>query len=289
MVALPGCSLRKMAVNRLGDALAGGTSTYAEDDDPELIGDAVPFALKTVDSLLKEAPRHRGLLLAGASGYAQYAYGWLQQEADFVEDADLARATHLRGRAKRLYLRAREYGLRGLEVELPGFRVQLRRDAAGALARARRGQVPLLYWTGMSWFGAMALALDDSELTADQNLAEAMMRRALELDEGYLDGSIHDFFIAWEARGESVGGSFERAQEHFERAVALSHNRRAWPYVARAESIAVGQQDRAIFEDALHKALAVDPDAAPEYRLNNVIVQRRARWLLEHEDDLFVE
>jgi len=39
----------------------------------------------------------------------------------------------------------------------------------------------------------------------------------------------------------------------------------------------------------LKKALAVDADARPEWRLTNLIMQRRARWLLSREDELFVK
>ena len=39
-----------------GDALAGTGSTFASDDDPELVGEAVPFGLKTMESLLAESP-----------------------------------------------------------------------------------------------------------------------------------------------------------------------------------------------------------------------------------------
>jgi predicted anti-sigma-YlaC factor YlaD len=37
------------------------------------------------------------------------------------------------------------------------------------------------------------------------------------------------------------------------------------------------------------EALAVDPDDLPSYRLQNLIVQRRARYMLDHVDDYFVE
>ena len=53
---LPGCSVRKAAVNQLANALAAGGDTYASDDDPELVAAAVPFGLKTMESLLAEAP-----------------------------------------------------------------------------------------------------------------------------------------------------------------------------------------------------------------------------------------
>src|SRR5712675_2100495 len=55
-----GCSIRRWAAGKLGDALASGGTTYANDDDPELVGDALPFALKTIEGLLESTPRHRG-------------------------------------------------------------------------------------------------------------------------------------------------------------------------------------------------------------------------------------
>src|SRR5258705_8764895 len=74
-----GCSIKKVAINKLGDALAGSGTTFASDDDPEFIQSAVPFSLKLIESLLAESPSHRGLLLAASSGFTQYAYAFLQQ------------------------------------------------------------------------------------------------------------------------------------------------------------------------------------------------------------------
>ena len=146
---LAGCSINRLAVNKLGDALAGGTSTYATDDDPELVGQALPFALKTIEGLLQSAPEHRGLLLAAASGFTQYSYAFVHSEADYVESGDLARATVLRRRAVRLYQRAR--GLRPAAVSRwphRGFGAALRRDSAAVamLGAGRGGGGP--YWTG---------------------------------------------------------------------------------------------------------------------------------------------
>jgi predicted anti-sigma-YlaC factor YlaD len=39
----------------------------------------------------------------------------------------------------------------------------------------------------------------------------------------------------------------------------------------------------------LEKALAIDVDADPTTRLANVVAQRRARWLLAHQSELFLE
>jgi len=283
------CSLNRLAVNKLGDALAEGSSTYAIDDDPELVGQALPFALKTIEGLLQSSPEHRGLLLAAASGFTQYSYAYVHCEADYVESADLARAAALRARAVRLYVRARNYGLRGLEVASPGFGVALRRDPAAAAAKLRKDDVAVAYWTALPWAAAAAVA-KNGDLVADLPLVEAIMRRALELDEGFGDGAIHDFFISYEGgRPAAAGGSTERAQAHLERALQLAVGKRVAPLVSFAETVCVAQQDRARFIELLGRALELDADRFPEQRLANLVAQKRARWLLSRVDELFVE
>src|SRR5437899_12743766 len=89
---LPGCSLRSIAVNSLGNALARGGSNFASDDDPDLVGQAIPFGLKTMEGLLLEAPRHKGLLLAAASGFTQYASRSVPRDGDLSVGQDLRRA-----------------------------------------------------------------------------------------------------------------------------------------------------------------------------------------------------
>jgi predicted anti-sigma-YlaC factor YlaD len=278
-----------MAINILGSALAEGTSTFAKDDDPELVRDAVPFALKTIESLIEQSPKHRGLLLAACSGFTQYSYAFVQQEADFTEAEHLDRATQMRARARKLYLRGLDYGLRAFEVDFPGFRDGLRARPDAALAKTANRHVSLLYWTGVSWGAAFAIDKADSELSADQGLIEKIMRRALALDESWGKGSLHDFFITWEGGRASVGGSLEKAREHFERAKRLSAGQRASPFVTYAEVVSVGRQNKEEFVRMLNEALQIDVSKAPDDRLPNLIAQRRARWLLARVEELFVE
>src|SRR6187401_490624 len=91
-IAGAGCSIKKFAINKVGDALSGSGTSFSSDDDPEFIQGAVPFSLKLIESLLAESPNHRGMLLAASSGFTQYAYAFLQQDADEAEDKDLDRA-----------------------------------------------------------------------------------------------------------------------------------------------------------------------------------------------------
>jgi hypothetical protein len=285
-VSSTGCAVM---INKVGEALVRGNSVYATDDDPELVWEAVPFGLKTIEGLLMQAPKNKKLLLAASSGFTQYGYGHLQQDADFLEANDLAASTALRARARKMYLRALDYGLRGLEVDIPNFHAQLQKDPQEAVNKLQKTHVPLLYWTGNAWGAAISISKDDPGLTTDQNLVEALMRRALALDEAWDRGSIHDFFISYEGGRASIGGSLTKAREHFERAKQLSQGTRVAPLVIFGETVSVSTQNKKEFQSLLEEALAFDTNKAPETRVANLIAQRRAKWLLGRIGELFVE
>ena len=289
LVLLSGCSIKKMAINKLGDALSGSGTGFASDDDPELVKAAVPFSLKLIESLLAESPQHKGMLLAACSGFTQYSFAFVNQDADELEDTDIAAATRMRVRAKRLYLRARGYGLRGLEVKHAGFEQALRKNPKTAVKSATVSDVPLLYWTAAAWGSAISVSKDDPALVSDQIIVEALIDRALELDEDFDRGAIHGVLISYEmARQGVTGDPALRSKKHFDRAMKLSGGKLASPLVSFAESVSVQNQNRAEFQALLDQALAINPDAVPESRLQNLVAQRRARWLLGRVDDLII-
>ncbi len=289
LLLLSGCSIKKIAIKKLGDALAQSGTTFSSDNDPELVRDALPFSLKLIESLLAESPRHRGLLLAASSGFTQYAYAFIRQEADETEPVDLARATEMRRRARGLFLRARDYGLRGLDTAHPGFTDSLNKDPQLAVRQAKAADVPLLYWTAASWGLAITLSKNEPDLIVDQPIVEALVDRALQLNEAFDEGAIHSFLISYEpARQGAEGDPYERARKHFERAMELSHGHQAGPLVSLAESVSIAKQDRREFQSLLDRALAVDVNVKPEYRLANLVMQRRAQWLLSRIDELFL-
>jgi predicted anti-sigma-YlaC factor YlaD len=283
------CSPRAYVVSRVADAVSSGGDSFARDDDPELVREAVPFALKSMESLLDSQPDHKGLLAALCRGFTQYAAAFVRQDAEEAEDPSVRRAGM--ERARRLLLRARDYGVRGLSVGRDGFADALSANPAGAAARAGTEDVPLLYWTAAAWSLAVATSPDDPGLLADLPRSEALMRRALALNEGYDGGAIHEYFIAFEGgRPEAMGGSAEKARRHFERAMALSGGKKVSPLVTFAETVSVRAQNRKEFLDLLDRALAFDARAgAPEHRVGNLVSQRRARWLKGRVDELFLD
>src|SRR5260370_22823072 len=180
-----GCSVKKFAINKLGDSLANSGTTFASDNDPEFVGQAVPFSLKLIEGLLAESPKHRGLLFAAASGFTQYSYVYVQQPSEEIETAAVEQSEVLRARARNLYLRARDYGLRGLEAKHRGFTSALSENPNSAVRAARAADVPLLYWTAVSWGAAISLSKDHPEIVAGQPQVECLIDPAYELDTGF--------------------------------------------------------------------------------------------------------
>ena len=279
-----GCSVDRFAVNILGDKLAGG-DVYASDEDPQLIREALPFGLKTFESLLEVSPEHPGLLLSTARGFSAYAY-LLADEAHELEGRDLAKARKLRQRAGNLFLRGRDYALRGLAARHEGLVEALQVNPAAALGEMTQDDVPLLYWAGASWAGAVSTRTGDMALLSDLPVAAALVARSMELDETFERGAAHEFFLSYEAG--RPGGSEEKAREHYHRALELSGGARASLHLALAESISVKNQDLTQFHKLLDLALAVDPDRIPELRLINTIAQQRARRLKSRESEFFL-
>jgi predicted anti-sigma-YlaC factor YlaD len=286
---LPACSLRRMAGKTIADSLAHGSSTYAQDDDPELVREALPFGLKTLEGLTTELPRHRPLLRSLASGFTSYAVAYVVPESERLASIDVLASRSERDRARRLLLRGRDYGLRALEVQHPSFGTALRVNAADAVAQAALDDLPDLYWTAAAWGSAISVGKGDMDLVADVPIVEQLIRRAEALDEAWDEGSVHEFLITFESRGAAMGGSLTRARQHYERAMALNRGRRVGPLVALAEQVALQEQNRDEFDALLARAIAFDVNQAPASRLANILAQQRARRLQQAGDDLFLK
>jgi hypothetical protein len=290
LIALAGtgaCSPKKLGISRMADALTSTASSFGRDDDPEFVRTAAPSTLKMIEMLLDEQPGHEGLLLTACSGFTQYAYGFLQADAERLAVTDGTAAGELRARARHMYERARGYCARALDARHPGFGAGLKADAIATVAKADARDVPALFWLGAAAGGALSLADNQVQQIGELVVVRAVLGRALALDEAWQRGAIHEALIAVDGLPPLLGGSAARARQHFDRAVELSRGASAFAYVALAAGVAQRAKDRAEFERLLRAALAIDVNREPDLRLTNLIAQRRARFLLTQMDRLF--
>ena len=289
LLAAAGCS--SLAVKAVAGMLSssGSSTVFTGEDDPQLVADALPFAMKLYESLLEQAPDNRELLLTTGSMFAMYANAFVQTPAGMLPDAEYQRKQEMLARAKKLYLRGREYCLRALELRHAGLRARLDSGDPAALAKTEAGDVPYLYWAAASWMGAFSTEPFDMELMLTLARPLALMARAYQLEPGYNKGAIDEFYISvYGSLPASLGGSQEKAREHFRKAVELAGGLTAGPYVALASVVDIPTQNLKEFRELLGQALAVRLDASPENRLVNLLMQQKARWLLEHIEDYFL-
>ncbi len=287
LLVVAGCSPERWVADRLGRTLTSGQDLWSTDEDPELVAAALPFALKTLESLVALSPQNPELRLATCRGFATYSLGFVASGAEELPVAEFKTAQELRQRAHRLLMRARQHCLAAWDRWLPELARSLRQGTTRGLGSCQEGQVPALYWTAVVWGGAIGMGSDDPKLTVDLPVVRALLERAHELDPGFDRGVVPELLMVLEALPESMGGSSERASVRYQEAVRASGNRRASPHVSWAIHWALPRQDRKEFVAALERALAIEEEPGSSDRLTNTLARRRAEKLLERIEELF--
>jgi predicted anti-sigma-YlaC factor YlaD len=287
-----GCSVNKMAMKAVSDALTGEGSAdvFTGDSDPELVGDALPFAIKMYESLLSANPDHQGLIRTTGSLFVMYANAFVQGPAELLPRVRYDERQAAMERAKKLYLRGLDMLYDGLKKKYPRFAGSFQRgDMPGVLAKMKKADVPSLYWAAAA--GVSAFSLNPFDMDLGMRIAEfrALIDRAYELDPDFNSGALDDFYVLFHASvPASMGGDKSKVETHYRRALEKSGGRLAGPYISYAQAVSIPVQDYDTFKECLDAALAVDPGADSANRLVNIISQRKARYLLDNAGLYFI-
>ncbi|HSA96319.1 MAG TPA: TRAP transporter TatT component family protein, partial [Acidobacteriota bacterium] len=291
--SLGACSIEKLALKKVAGMLSAPSSTdvFSTDNDPDLVGDALPFAIKLYETLLASLPENDGLRLRTGSLYIMYANAFVEAPADMTPRRELATKEYLLARAKNLYLRGRDILFRSLEKKNPRLRQQLKdRKYEDAMRPFGKTDASLLYWTALGWLAAYSV--DPLDMTLGQTVPQTrvMIERVAALEPGYGDGSLDAFFVGYYGSlPDYLGGDPAKARDHFAKAQAQAGSRDTSSLVSLATTVSVNEQNAAEFKKLLGQVLAFNVDSSPSTRLVNVLNQRKARWLLDHIADFFVE
>ena len=297
---------------------SGAANIFTMDDDPQLIADALPLALKLYEMVLASDPEHSGMQYATGKNFVMYANAFIQTPAGMLPDEEYMEQERMLNRAKKMYIRGRDYILTGIELEHPGFLENIdegRLDQA-LLLTDKPGDAAMLYWAASGWVAAFSCNPFDFEFANDLYIPVAMLYRALQLDESFSRGSIHDIFIqiysslpyghvlnAFKAAPETAGAfnedyyagkgvpneAAQKTDFHFNRAIELAGGMNPGTYCSYAASVSVKKQDYKEYRQLLEKALAIDPSAEPENELVTTIYQEKAEWMLENAENFFID
>ena len=112
-----------------------------------------------------------------------------------------------------------------------------------------------------------------------------MLEKVCSLDPGYSDGATWEILTKFYASApDSLGGNIEKAEKAYKKALELSQGKSPSIHVTYALSFCVPKQNSKGFDEAIEKALAVNPELDPNNKLAISISQRYAEWLKENKD-----
>ncbi|MBN1378033.1 MAG: TRAP transporter TatT component family protein [Gammaproteobacteria bacterium] len=257
---------------RMAEALS---NSVLNQRDPVTVRDGLPAYLLLLDGMIRDDPHNPSMLLAGARLYGAYAGAFVNEPA----------------RAQLMSTTALDYAQRALCLELKSLCAGLGQpmdqfnQILGTLNK--KSDVPLLYSYAVAWAGWIQANSGDWKAIADVPKVEAIMRKVLQLEEGYEQGSAHLYMgVLLCLRPASLGGQPEQGKEHFERALELSNGHNLMVKVLYARHYA-----RLVFDQSLHDRLLQDVLVAgveyPDLTLMNVLAQTQAKALLESSNDYF--
>ena len=245
--------------------------------DLRIIREGMPAYLMLMDGMIEAWPDNEQLLLAAAQATSSFA-------SVLGGDQDKEYIKLLAGKAK-------DYALRSLVQR--GFKDPIKSpfdDFTKDVQAAGKKDVPYIFWAAACWANWIILNLDSVEAMAELPRVELMIRRALELDEGFYYGGPDLFMGIWLASRPTIaGGDLQKARQYFLRALDLGKGQFLMAYVYYADNYARRALDKDLFVSTLNKVLETPADISPELTLVNTIAKTKAKELLSHVDEYFEE
>ncbi len=243
--------------------------------DPNTVQDGLPAYLLLLDGMILQDPDDEEMLLAGARLYSAYS-------GAFVEDPT---------RLKQMSETALNYARRALCIEQEALCEALKQpmDKFNQVLNSidDEDDVSLIFGYASVWANWIQSNSGDWQAIADLPKVEAMMRRVLELDEDYEQGSAHLYLgVLLTLRPATLGGQPELGKQHFERAILLSNGHDLMAKVLYARHYARLVFDKRLHDRLLNEVLKSDIEYT-DLTLMNTLAQKQAEVLLNSSDDYF--
>ncbi|TWI74040.1 putative anti-sigma-YlaC factor YlaD [Treponema putidum] len=311
LLGFSSCSIKKMAYNSAANAMAplpekkikpdpdapNPITALTEEDDIELVGEVFPVILKLYEGMHIANPAHRGLAIMTGELYIMYANVFVEGPANYLSDDEYDKKDEAFNRAKKFYKRGYNKILSALDIAYPGFTEAINSDNTEKIEAMLKNCKPYdteaLHWAGAGILAAFSLdPLDIQSLQAVQG-ARLMLEKVCSLDPDYSEGAVWEILAKFYASApDSLGGNIEKAEIAYKNALELAGGKSPSIYVTYALSFCVPRQDGKGFDEAIEKALAINPESDPANKLANKptnklaisISQRYAKWLKENKE-----
>jgi len=241
-----------------------------------LVKDGLAGQVLSVTAITEISPNNPSLLKECAFLYCVYGL--------FIEDEDPEYA-------KELYSIGKEYGLRALKQDSKfkeGF--EGGKKISELVDNLDKEYVEALCWTGLNGGLWLILNLDDPAVLMEMADIIAIVNRSSALDETYFYGAGKIFTGAYYALVPSFldpGGGPENSSKMFQEARSISDGKFLLADLFEARFLATAINDQALFEKRLRAVLSADSGGLKGAYLINELSKMKAKYYLEHRDDLF--
>jgi len=275
-VVAAGCAInKKMTVISAASLVEDVAKAANKQSDLRVIREGMPAYLLLMDGMVESWPDNERLLLAAAQAYSSFAAAFVGADDPAFRDA--------------LLLRAKTYALQALELR--GISAPLTSpfgDFERQVGQTAGSDVPYVFWSASCWGNWIGAHSNSIAAVAELPRVEALMRRALALDETYNYGGPHIFMgVLYASRPQVAGGSLDRSREHFLKAIEIGQGKFLMAHVYYADHYARKAFDRELFVSVLKKVLETPADTVPELTLLNTVARHKAEALLGKTDEYF--
>jgi hypothetical protein len=283
------CSLRSMAISEVTDLVQAGVPAFERDDDLELIKQAMPANIKLLEAMLESDPDNIKLLTLLSQMYGSYTFGFVDPLLDEpeIQEEDLTRA-----RVNRLLGRGTAYGEKALRLSAKACEksIKVATEVDDCFSALSRDDVPALFWYGFNLAAYINRNLDSVAALGQGVFVEKAMQRMIVLQEDYMFGSAHLLLMAYYgSRSPMMGGSAEKAKQHYDRIQTLTQKKFKLADVYYARYALVQQNNKPEFQKLLSSLFeqSTQPSESSTLRLYNELAKKRAQLYLNSLDDLF--
>ncbi len=285
--------------------LKRGQPALQMESDYELARQAIPGALKTVESFWVNAPDNEDLTSILTEGYCQYGTAFVEDDWEVAKlDKNLPMVEYHNDRATRMFTRCLNYSLRMLgdrwKKEIFG-EPQVVEKLVKDTGSGKRFQ---LMFAGLALGSLINHNLTRIEMIGYLDTVKKILGRVVEIDGpnpkgcpaqpapcsakvAHLALPYVAFGMLDTATGKALGGNPDHGREMFQKAIDITGGRFLLARTLMAFRVGVATNDRKFFHDQLKQVLETPPSVWPEQRLANEVAHRKARRYLSKEKELF--
>ena len=259
--------VKRQAANGLFPTVEDFVEVAFRCDDPAIIKTTMESYLLLIETLCRESPKNRDLLVLASTLYAYYSFG-------FVVDEDLERARKLYGKGIALGKQALEFNpalKQALEQGAPYYQALEHLDPDEDL--------PAAYCTAMNQGMLLICSLDVVEAFAEANTYKVLCDWMIRHQETYFHGAAHTLLGVYYAIMPTIaGGGAEKAKKEFDRGMEID-DRLLIHYWACARYYPTLVDDEEMYDELIRHILEADPAADPSLTALNTIAKKKARTL----------